>query len=264
MIVLFNVPVMVTVVFELTPDVVTVNVPVVAPAGTVAVDGTVAFVLFELKLTVTPEEPAGPVRVMVPVVDVPPTTADGLNVIVEMPGGLIVRLAVWLVPLSVPVMVARVREVTAVVVMGKLAEFAPAGTVTVAWTVALLELDVRVTTVLGPAGPAKVTVVSPAGVIVRVADCVVPLSVPAIVTGVLVETPVVVIGNVAVLVPAPTTTVAWTVAELLFDERLTVSPPVGALLLKVTVPVEDVPPTTEDGETVTLVNVGAVIVRVAV
>jgi len=258
-----------------------VNVPVVEPAGTVAVAGTVAFVLFELKLTATPDDPAGPVRVMVPVVEVPPTTADGLIVMVEMPGGLIVRVVVWLVPFSVPVIVARVRELTAVVEMGKLAEVAPAGTVTVAWTVALVELDVSVTTVLGPAGPASVTVpvaglppmsdvgvtvtlASPAGVIVSVADCVVPLSVPAIVTGVLVETPVVVIGNVAVLVPAPTTTVAWTVAEVLFDERLTVSPPVGALLLNVTVPVEDVPPTTDNGETVTLVKVGAVIVRVAV
>ena len=80
----------------------------------------------------------------------------------------------------------------------------------------------------------------------------------------LVETPVVVIVKVAVVEPAATRTVAGRVADVLFDERLTESPPVGALPLKVTVPVEEVPPTTEVGETVKLVSVGAVTVNVAV
>lgn len=178
---------MVTDVFALTAVVVIVNVPVVAPAATVAVAGTVAFVLFELRPTDAPPGPAGPVRVIVPVVEVPPTTAVGLIVMVEMPAALIVRVAVWLVPFRAPVKVTCVTDDTAVVVMAKLAEVAPAGTVTVAGTVALVELDERVTTVLGPAGPASVTVpvaglppitevgetvtlVKPAGVIVRVAD----------------------------------------------------------------------------------------------
>lgn len=84
------------------------------------------------------------------------------------------------------------------------------------------------------------------------------------VTGVLVETPVVVIVKVAVVEPAATRTVAGSVADVLFDERLTESPPVGALPLRVTVPVEEVPPTTEVGETVKLVSVGGVIAKVAV
>ena len=61
-------------------------------------------------------------------------------------------------------------------------------------------------------------------------------------------TAVVVMGNVAVELPAGTVTVAFTVAEAELD-RETVTPPAGAAPLKVTVPVEDVPPVTLVGFT---------------
>jgi hypothetical protein len=58
----------------------------------------------------------------------------------------------------------------------------------------------------------------------------------------------VVIGNVALVAPAATVTVAGTVATVLEDDRLTTKPPVGALpFVKVTVPVADVPPGTAVG-----------------
>jgi len=45
--------------------------------------------------------------------------------------------------------------------------------------------------------------------------------------------------------------VVWTLAEPLFDERVTTSPPGPAIPFKVTVPIEDDPPTTEFGESET-------------
>jgi len=58
-----------------------------------------------------------------------------------------------------------------------------------------------------------------------------------------VVTAVVLMVNVAVEPPAATVTEAFTVAEAELD-RETTMPPVGAAALKVTVPVEDVPPVT--------------------
>ena len=57
--------------------------------------------------------------------------------------------------------------------------------------------------------------------------------------------------KVAVVLPAATVTEAGTVAEALLLESETEMPPVGAALLKVTVPVEDTPPTTLVGLTET-------------
>lgn len=50
------------------------------PAGTVTIEGGVALVDDETKLTVAPPDEAGAPRVTVPVVDVPPMTADGETV----------------------------------------------------------------------------------------------------------------------------------------------------------------------------------------
>jgi len=58
--------------------------------------------------------------------------------------------------------------------------------------------------------------------------------------------------------------VAGTVALVLFDERLITEPPEGAAVDKVTVPVTDAPPITEDGVTDTLVRPAGLIVRTAV
>jgi hypothetical protein len=68
------------------------------------------------------------------------------------------------------------------------------------------------------------------------------------VSEVLLETGRVLTTNVAVVAFAATATLAgiWAAAVLLLD-RATIAPPVGAGPLKVTVPVEDVPPGTVAG-----------------
>jgi uncharacterized membrane protein len=90
-----------------------------------------------------------------------------------------------------------------------------------------------------------------AGVIVKVADCVVPY-VPEIVEVVVVETALVVTLKVALDNPAAIVTLAGTCAAVvLLLERVTTAPPVGAAPLSVTVPVDPLPPTTLAGLTVT-------------
>jgi hypothetical protein len=82
---------------EATPSVVTVNVVLEEPAGTVMLAGTVAAAVFEL-VSVTGDPPTGATaeRVTVPVEDAPLTTLVGLKVNVETggAGGLTVRTAV--------------------------------------------------------------------------------------------------------------------------------------------------------------------------
>ena len=54
--------------------------------------------------------------------------------------------------------------------------------------------------------------------------------------------------NVALALPPGTVTVAGTFAtEVLLLDSVTTTPPLGAALFRVTVPVEPLPPTTEDG-----------------
>src|SRR5258705_5202084 len=57
-------------------------------------------------------------------------------------------------------------------------------------------------------------------------------------------TDVVVTANVALVAPAATVTLAGTVVALELSESETAAPPPGAAALKVTVPVEALPPTT--------------------
>jgi len=71
------------------------------------------------------------------------------------------------------------------------------------------------------------------------------------VTGVEAVTALVVTGNVALVAPAATVTVDGTVAEVLLLERFTVAPPLGAAPLRVTAPVEEEPPFTLLGVSVT-------------
>lgn len=75
----------------------------------------------------------------------------------------------------------------------------------------------------------------------------------------------VVIGNVAVVLPAATVIPAgaWAMLVLLLDNA-TVIPPVGAVALSVTVPVEELPPMTFVGLTVTEVRLTAPLVTVIV
>lgn len=96
------------------------------------------------------------------------------------------------------------------------------------------------------------------------ARCVV-LRTPVIVTDVFDLTVEVLTVNVAVAEPAVTVTLAGTVAtaELLLDS-VTLAPPAGAGPLRVTVPVEVLPPRTDVGFKVTELSVGMVTVRDAV
>ena len=92
--------VIVTDVAAATVFVVTVNVAVVAFAGTVTDAGTVAaLVLLLASVTATPPVGAGPVRVTVPVLLVPPVTDEGLTVTEDRAVGLTVSVADLIVPL---------------------------------------------------------------------------------------------------------------------------------------------------------------------
>ena len=89
--------------------------------------------------------------------------------------------------------------------------------------------------------------------------------VPVIVTPVLAVTGRVVTEKLAVVAFAATVTLAGTVAAaVLLLDRVTVIPAAGAGPVKVTVPVEDVPPVTVAGLTLTEVSEAAVTVRDAV
>src|SRR5437879_1615187 len=76
------------------------------------------------------------------------------------------------------------------------------------------------------------------------------------VTGVEAVTALVFTENVALVDPAATVTLDGTVAEVLLLERLTVTPPLGAAPLRVTVPVEGDPPVTLLGLSEIEVSVG--------
>lgn len=71
-----------------TTVVATVNVAVVAPAGTVTVEGTDAAGFDELKFTTAPSGPAAAFKVIVPVVEVPPATLE-LRTLSEVSGGMV-------------------------------------------------------------------------------------------------------------------------------------------------------------------------------
>jgi hypothetical protein len=170
-------------------------------------------------------------------------------------------------------------------VIVKVAELAPAGTVTDAGTVAAVVLLLASVTTVPPlgAGPSRVTVpvaVSPpvtllgaiasaattGGLTVRVADLVGPplLSLAEIVGETVEATAEVEIVNVAVFWPAATVTLPGTVATVLLLLRLTTVPPVGAGPLSVTVPVDGLPPATTVGLSASVERDGALTVRVAV
>ena len=86
-----------------------------------------------------------------------------------------------------------------------------------------------------------------------------------IVTAVLEPTGLVVAAKLAVVAPASTVTDAgtWTAAVLL-EVKATTAPLAGAAAVKVTVPVDDTPPSTVAGLTLTPLSAAAVTVKVAV
>jgi|GEM_PF-1501716 len=220
--------------------------------------------------------------VTVPVEGLPPTTEVGLSDIAETVGAVTVRVAVFVVPLEVAVIVLTVFAETAIDVTVKVAVVAPAATVTlegrvVAVVLSLSEIarppvgaaEAMVTVPVEDAPPTTLvgetlTDVSAGGLMVSVAVFVSLSPVTVIVAVVTAETPVVVTVKVPVDEPAATVTLEGTVAdaELLETER--VEPAAGAGPLRVTVPVEDVPPVTLVGERATDDRSSGVTVRVAV
>ena len=86
--------------------------------------------------------------------------------------------------------------------------------------------------------------------IVRPAVTLEPPPDAVIVAVVNVETAAVEIAKVALVAPEPTITLTGTAAAVVLLESVTVAPPAGAALTRVTVPVELPPPVTLDGDTV--------------
>ena len=68
-------------------DVLTVKDALVAPAGTVTLEGTLAAPLLLESVTIAPPAGAGPLNVTVPVEGVPPMTLAGFSVSDERVGG---------------------------------------------------------------------------------------------------------------------------------------------------------------------------------
>ena len=193
------------------------------------------------------------------------------------------RVAVCVTPF-VPEIVTVLVVNTERVVTVKVAVVFPAATVTLAGTVAtVVRLLERVTTA-PPVGA------RPFSVTVAVDDCIPPLTVvgfsvrevsvgavtvntvvfatprvAVIVTEAFAATAVVVIVNVAVVAFAGTVTLAGTCAALvLLLESVTTAPPAGAGPVRVTVPVEETPPTTEVGLTATVFAAAVLTTTVAV
>ena len=123
-------------VYAATGVVATAKVVVVAPAGIVTLAGIDAAGLLLARLTTTPPAGAGPLRATVASELLPPITAGGLSVTALGLTTLRLSLAVQVMPLKVADSVTCVKALTGAVLTVKVALLAPAGTVTVAGTVA--------------------------------------------------------------------------------------------------------------------------------
>jgi len=189
--------------------------------------------------------------------------------------GLTVRAAVRVAPPPVPVIVTAVGLATEVVVTAKLALVAPAATVTLAGSEATAAFELARLTRSPPLSAALVRVAVPVtepppvtveglraialrlagggtGFTVRIVVRVAPPLVPVIVIDVAAVTVLVVTANVALVAPAATVTLAGSEATAVFElARVTTSPPLGAALVRVAVPVVPVPPTSVAGFTLT-------------
>ena len=167
------------------------------PAGIVTADGTSAEVrLLDSVMTILAA--AVPVRVTVPVDEVPPITLVGLSASDERVGGFTVRVAVRVVPANVPEIVTLVEVVTGTVLTVNVAVVRPAATaiVTGVWAAEVLLLeratlkppagatDPRVTVPVDDLPPIKVLGLNPTdasvgGFTVKVVDRLLPLT-PAV------------------------------------------------------------------------------------
>ena len=243
-----------------------IDVPVVNVAEPVLPTAT----LIPAGLEVTPS-PFRPVAVTDSVADCAGGGGGG-----GVAGGFTDNVAVLVAPPKAPPIVRDVAAVTPVVATPKFALVAPAATVTLAGTPATVVLLLDSVTTAPPAGAAAVKVTVPVleappttlvgltvtadkvgdagtGLTVKVAARVRPPKVAEIAGAVEAVTAFVVIGKVAVVAPAATVTLAGTVAAAVLELlRLTTAPPAGAPAVRVTVPCDEFPPTTEVGDTLTV------------
>ena len=118
--------------------------------------------------------------------------------------------------------------------------------------------DVPPVTVVGFTDTAERLAGAAGGVTVSVALRVAPPKVPVMVTGVEAVTDVVLTGNVALVTPDATVTLAGTVAVVVLLESVTTAPPAGAADVSVAVADEVSPPTMLVGLSVIAESVGAV------
>jgi hypothetical protein len=234
--------------------------------------GTVTVVWSLLRVTLNPVAGAGPLRVRVPVDELPPVTEVGLSEKLFSRTGVMDKETEIEVGETLAVILAVAAAVTDLVPTVNVADFEPLVTVTLLGTVAAVELDASVT--LRPAegaGPARVTVpveVAPpttvveerlnvesaGGLTVRLADAFVPESEAVIAETVLAATGLVAMENVEDVLPLAMVTVEGTVAAAFEEARLTTAPLAPAFALMVTVPVAVDPPYTEAGDTDTPVT----------
>ena len=252
-----------------TAVVVTVNVATDWPAATVTVAGTDVVVPVLLTAMTKPPTGAGPVIVTDAVLELPPMTDDGVNVIPSTVARFTVIVAVLVTPFADALTVAVTFADTDNVVAVAPTLTAPSGTVIDAGTPTAALFDVNAT-VKPPAGagPANVTVTSDdvppmteLGFIVTestalrsTVTCVdfdVPFAAAVMDTDLSTTTADVETSNVAVVAYRGTITVAGTPADVESDDNVTVKPPSGAGPVNVTVPVDVLPPMTLDGDTAT-------------
>jgi hypothetical protein len=150
--------------------VVIVNVATVDPAGTVTLAGTLAMAELLLEsATTAPPDGAAPLNVTVPWEELPPVTLVGLTPSDEratggggggVPACVTVSVAVRVTP-SDAEMVTEVDALTEEVATVKVALAAPAGTVTLAGTLATAELLLESATTAPPDGAAPLNVTVP-------------------------------------------------------------------------------------------------------
>jgi len=243
------------------------NVADVKPAVTTTEVGGITLAFDEARDIVIPEVGAGLEIVTVPVEEAPPYRFVGLMEKLASAGELMTSDLLFVLT-NVPLMFAVVAPVTGTVVMANVVAVNPAGIVTLGGTIAftLSELNVTVAPFDG-AGPLSVTVpvedVPPCRLFgeramaaklgcatIRLYDLVAAPRVAEIFRVTVLDTGIVVMGNVTVVAPPGTVTDACTVAAEPLDASETAMPLGGAGLNNVTLPLVTAPPVTELGEIV--------------
>src|SRR5882672_1685460 len=255
--------------------VVTVNVALNPPAGTVTLAGTATRSGRPLEsVTTWPPAGAGEVSVTVPTDELPAVTLEGFSVSPEsggggggVPTGFTVSGAVSVTPPPETEIVTTVGVVTGWVNTSKPPWIDPEGMIIELFTRAIAGWLLASDSTRSVAG-GDATVTRPnelpespttaVGFSVNVAGgccgvsviwlcTVVPFQLPVIVTSVVAVTPLVGIVNGAEKDPAGTSTVAGGLAAGELLDRLTSAPPAGAWPFSMTLPPESVPPLCENG-----------------